>query len=86
MDFAAAGCARHQHQRRRRTSRDRFLAHIGPLADHAASLGMVIGLENPGNGEGSLMNEDAMAGCGPKSWRTVTPWAPRWARGLSAAW
>ena len=34
-----------------------FMANIGPLAEHAASLGMVIGLENPGNGEQNLMND-----------------------------
>ena len=60
MDFAAALGARVINTNAAvRTSRDRFLAHIGPLADHAASLGMVIGLENPGNGEDNLMNDAA---------------------------
>ena len=36
-----------------------FMANIGPLAERAASLGMVIGLENPGNGEDNLMNDAA---------------------------
>ena len=42
-----------------RISRDRFMANIGPLAAYAAALGMVIGLENPGNGEDNLMNDAA---------------------------
>jgi len=35
----------------------RFHANIGPLARRAEALGMVIGLENPGNGEDNLFND-----------------------------
>ena len=60
MDFAAAlGAKVIDTNAAVRTSRDVFLRNIGPLADHAASLGLVIGLENPGNGEDNLMNDAA---------------------------
>ncbi len=60
MDFAAAlGAKVINTNAAVRTSRDRFMANIEPLADHAVSLGMVIGLENPGNGEDNLMNDAA---------------------------
>ena len=60
MDFAAAlGAKVINTNAAVRASRGRFLANIGPLAAHAASLGLVIGLENPGNGEDNLMNDAA---------------------------
>ena len=42
-----------------RVNEARFMAHIGPLAERAASLGLAIGLENPGNGEDNLINDAA---------------------------
>ncbi len=58
MDFAAAlGTKVIATNAAVRTRRDRFLHNIGPLAEHAASLGLTIGLENPGNGEDNLMND-----------------------------
>ena len=60
MDFAAALGARVVNTNAAvRASRGRFLDNIGPLAEHAASLGLTIGLENPGNGEDNLMNDAA---------------------------
>ena len=60
MDFAAAlGAKVINTNAAVRSSRDRFMNNIGKLAAHAASLGMVIGLENPGNGEDNLMNDAA---------------------------
>ena len=60
MDFAAALGAKVINTNAAERSRQaRFLANIGPLNDHAASLGLVIGLENPGNGEDNLMNDAA---------------------------
>ena len=58
MDFAAAlGAGIINTNAAEQGRRAKFLANIGPLAEHAASLGMVIGLENPGNGEQNLMND-----------------------------
>ena len=60
MDFAAAlGAKVIATNAAVRARRARFLDNIGPLADHAAALGLVIGLENPGNGEDNLMNDAA---------------------------
>ncbi len=60
MDFAAALGARVINTNAaERSRRDRFLVNIGPLAEHASSLGMTIGLENPGNGEDNLINDAA---------------------------
>ncbi len=60
MDFAAALGARVVNTNAAvRSRRARFLANIGPLAAHAAALGLAIGLENPGNGEDNLMNDAA---------------------------
>jgi len=60
MDFAAALGAKVINTNAAERSRQaRFLANIGPLNDHAASLGLVIGLENPGNGEDNLVNDAA---------------------------
>lgn len=60
MDFAAALGAKVINTNAAHRSREaRFRANIGPLAHHAASLGLVIGLENPGNGEDNLMNDAA---------------------------
>ena len=60
MDFAAAlGTKVINTNAAVRGSRDRFLDAIAVLAGHAASLGMVIGLENPGNGEDNLFNDAA---------------------------
>ena len=60
MDFAAALGAKVINTNAAERSRQaRFLANIGPLNDHAASLGLVIGLENPGNGEDNLLNDAA---------------------------
>ena len=60
MDFAAAlGTAVINTNAAVRTNRGRFLDNIGRLAEHAASLGLTIGLENPGNGEDNLMNDAA---------------------------
>jgi len=60
MDFAAALGARVINTNATaRANEARFMANIGGLADHAASLGMVIGLENPGNGEDNLINDAA---------------------------
>ena len=60
MEFAAALGAKvintNAAERRRRAG---FMANIGLLAERAASLGLVIGLENPGNGERNLMNDAA---------------------------
>ena len=42
-----------------RENEARFMANIGPLAERAASLGLAIGLENPGNGEDNLFNDAA---------------------------
>lgn len=60
MDFAAAlGTKVINTNAAVRSSRGQFLDNIATLAEHAASLGMVIGLENPGNGEDNLMNDAA---------------------------
>lgn len=60
MEFAAAlGTKVINTNAAIRSNGARFMANIGPLAEHAASLGMVIGLENPGNGEDNLMNDAA---------------------------
>ena len=60
MDFAAAlGAKVIATNAALRSNRDRFLSNIGPLAEHAASLGLTIGLENPGNGEANLFNDAA---------------------------
>ena len=60
MDFAAAlGAVVINTNAAVRTGRARFLDNIGPIAGHAASLGLTIGLENPGNGEDNLMNDAA---------------------------
>ena len=60
MDFAAALGAKVINTNAAERSRQaRFLANIGPLNDHAVSLGLVIGLENPGNGEDNLVNDAA---------------------------
>lgn len=60
MDFAAAlGAQVINTNAAARVREAQFMANIGPLADHAASLGMVIGLENPGNGEDNLVNDAA---------------------------
>lgn len=60
MDFAAAlGTKVINTNAAVRSSRGRFLDNIAVLAERAASLGMVIGLENPGNGEDNLMNDAA---------------------------
>ena len=60
MDFAAALGAKVINTNAAKRSRAaRFRDNIGPLADHAASLGLTIGLENPGNGEDNLMNDAA---------------------------
>jgi sugar phosphate isomerase/epimerase len=42
-----------------RAHEKRFFEHIGPLARHAESLGLVIGLENPGDGSDNLLNSAA---------------------------
>ena len=60
MDFAATlGAKVINTNAALHARRARFLDNIGPLADHAAALGLVIGLENPGNGEDNLMNDAA---------------------------
>lgn len=60
MEFAAALGARVINTNAAtRGNEARFMANIGRLADRAASLGLVIGLENPGNGEDNLMNDAA---------------------------
>lgn len=60
MDFAAAlGAAVINTNAAERGREARFRDNIGPLAEHAAALGLVIGLENPGNGEDNLMNDAA---------------------------
>ncbi|WP_237480605.1 sugar phosphate isomerase/epimerase family protein [Lichenibacterium dinghuense] len=60
MDFAVALGARVINTNAAHRSRaSRFRANIGPLAEYAAALGLVIGLENPGNGEDNLMNDAA---------------------------
>ncbi len=60
MDFAAAlGAKVINTNAAERGRRAGFMVNIGPLAERAASLGMVIGLENPGNGEQNLMNDAA---------------------------
>lgn len=60
MDFAAELGARVINTNAAaRANEARFMANISGLADHAASLGMVIGLENPGNGEDNLINDAA---------------------------
>ena len=60
MDFAAAlGAAVINTNAAERSRAARFRDNIGPLAEHAAALGLVIGLENPGNGEDNLVNDAA---------------------------
>ncbi len=60
MEFAAALGARVINTNAAVRSRERsFLANIATLAERATALGMVIGLENPGNGEDNLMNDAA---------------------------
>jgi sugar phosphate isomerase/epimerase len=60
MDFAAAlGAQVINTNAAARENEARFMANIGRLADHAASLGLAIGLENPGNGEDNLINDAA---------------------------
>ncbi len=60
MEFAAALGVRVINTNAAVRNRERqFLANIATLAARAASLGMVIGLENPGNGEDNLMNDAA---------------------------
>ncbi len=60
MDFAASIGAKVINTNAAERSRARrFHENIGPLAEHAEALGLVIGLENPGNGEDNLMNDAA---------------------------
>lgn len=60
MDFAATLGARVINTNAAaRANEARFMANIGGLAEHVASLGMLIGLENPGNGEDNLINDAA---------------------------
>ncbi len=60
MDFAAAlGAQVINTNAAARVREAQFMANIGRLADHAASLGLAIGLENPGNGEDNLINDAA---------------------------
>jgi len=60
MEFAAALGARVINTNAAARVREaQFMANIGRLADHAALLGLVIGLENPGNGEDNLINDAA---------------------------
>ncbi len=60
MDFAAAlGAQVINTNAAARENEAQFMANIGRLADHAASLGLAIGLENPGNGEDNLVNDAA---------------------------
>ena len=60
MEFAAALGARVINTNAAVRSGERlFLSNIESLAKRAAALGMVIGLENPGNGEDNLMNDAA---------------------------
>jgi sugar phosphate isomerase/epimerase len=57
MDFAAAlGAKVINTNAAARVNEKRFFENIGPLARHAESLGMVIGLENPGDGSDNLIN------------------------------
>lgn len=57
MDFAAAlGAKVINTNAAARANEKRFFAHIEPLARHAESLGLVIGLENPGDGSDNLIN------------------------------
>jgi len=58
MEFAASLGARVINTNAAlRANAARFHANIAPLARRAAALGMVIGLENPGNGEDNLIND-----------------------------
>ena len=60
MEFAAALGAKVINTNAAVRSREgQFLANIERLAARAASLGLAIGLENPGNGEDNLMNDAA---------------------------
>lgn len=60
MDFAAyLGAKIINTNAARHDCETRFLHNIGLLAAHAATLGLTIGLENPGNGEDNLMNDAA---------------------------
>ncbi len=60
MDFAAAlGAKVINTNAAARSNAVRFYANIGPLARHAESLGLVIGLENPGDGSDNLLNTAA---------------------------
>ena len=57
MDFAARlGAKVINTNAAARSNSARFFENIGPLADHARQLGMVIGLENPGDGSDNLFN------------------------------
>ena len=57
MDFAAAlGAKVINTNAAARANQKRFFENIGPLARHAESLGLVIGLENPGDGSDNLIN------------------------------
>ena len=60
MEFAAALGAHVINTNAAVRSRERlFLSNIESLAKRATGLGVVIGLENPGNGEDNLMNDAA---------------------------
>lgn len=57
MDFAAQlGAKVINTNAAARSNEKRFFANIEPLARHAESLGMTIGLENPGDGSDNLFN------------------------------
>ena len=57
MDFARAlGAKVINTNAAKRTNADGFFRHIQILAAHAERLDMIIGLENPGNGEDNLFN------------------------------
>ena len=60
MDFAAAlGAQVINTNAAARLWSDRFLRNIEPLVRHAEQLGLIIGLENPGDGSDNLINTAA---------------------------
>ena len=60
MDFAAAlGAKVINTNAAARAWSDRFFRNIEPLVRHAEQLGLVIGLENPGDGSDNLINTAA---------------------------
>ncbi len=60
MDFAAAlGAKVINTNAAARIWSDRFFRNIEPLVRHAEQLGMIIGLENPGDGSDNLINTAA---------------------------